>query len=356
MVDIGIDIGAISVKVAVIGDESDKELFKKIISQSDEFFSLDDGNNSSLLNGKHVIISKYKRIKGMPVQSTYQLLDEIYKYIPEDKIRAMQVTGGGGKLISQLLGIPYENDFKAVAQGVGVLHPDVKTIFEMGGDNSKYVSIEVDRKAGIVGILDYEKNGECAAGTGSFMDQQASRLRFEIEDVGDIVMGAERAANIAGRCSVFAKSDMIHAQQRAYKPPEILKGLCDAVVRNFKGTIFKNRHIEPKVAFIGGVAANKGVVQAMQALFELSDDQFFVPEYYAWMSAIGAAVLADKARERNKPKNIHVLAKHSETKGQEFPRVEPLRMDKVILLRDKIKPYSFEGKPRSRRWRGGRGR
>ncbi|MGB9596461.1 MAG: 2-hydroxyglutaryl-CoA dehydratase, partial [Candidatus Poribacteria bacterium] len=76
------------------------------------------------------------------------------------------------------------NDFKSVAQGVGTLYPDVQTIFEMGGDNSKYIQIDIDKETGTVGIIDYEKNGECAAGTGSFMDQQANRLKFEIEVVG----------------------------------------------------------------------------------------------------------------------------------------------------------------------------
>ena len=345
MIDLGIDVGSISVKVAVIGDSDDRELLGKIAAESGNFFSLDGVDSSPLLNGKSILVSNYKRIKGMPVQSTYELLRELYTYVPEDRIRAMSVTGTGGRLIGQLLDVPFENDFRAVAQGVGILHPDVKTVFEMGGENSKFISIEVDEDEGIVGILDYEKNGECAAGTGSFMDQQASRLKYEIEDVGDVVMEAGKAANIAGRCSVFAKSDMIHAQQKGFQSPEVLKGLCDAVVRNFKGAIVKNRRFSPRVVFIGGVAANKGVVQAMQSLFELSDEEFSVPGYYAWMSAIGTALLADNAREKKKPEDIHTLATHSDAEGGNFPTTPPLSMDKVILLRDRIKPYPFDDKP-----------
>ncbi len=344
MIDLGIDIGSISVKVAVIGGGDDRKLLEKIAAESENFFSLDGDDSSSLLNGKSILVSNYTRIKGMPVQATYQLLEELYKYIPEDSVRGVSVTGAGGKLISQLLNVPFENDFRAVAQGVGVLHPDVQTIFEMGGDNSKYIKIEVDRDAGTVGILDYEKNGECAAGTGSFMDQQAARLECEIEEVGGIVMCAGKAANIAGRCSVFAKTDMIHAQQKGIQHPEVLKGLCDAVVRNFKGTIAKSRKLLPKVVFIGGVAANKGVVQAMQSLLELSDDEFFVPEYYAWMSAIGSALLIENAKETKRPNDIHILSEHSETGGVEFPVTRPLSMEKVTLLRDRVKEYSFDDK------------
>ena len=344
MVDIGIDIGSVSVKVAVIADDDDRELLEKMASESENFFSLNDGDSSPLLNGKSILVSNYTRIKGMPVQSTYRLLKEVYSYVPEANIRNVRVTGAGGNLISQLLDIPYENDFRAVAQGVGILYPDVATVFEMGGENSKYISIEVDKDEHIVGIQDYEKNGECAAGTGSFIDQQATRLQCEVEEVGDIVMGAGKAANIAGRCSVFAKTDMIHAQQNAIQTPEILKGLCDALVRNFKGTIFKNRKLSPNVVFIGGVAANKGVVQAMQSLFKLSDEEFFVPGYYAWMSAIGAALLSENAKENKKPESIEILAKHSESEEQDFPTLEPLNMGKVTLLRDRIKPYSFADK------------
>jgi len=172
----------------------------------------------------------------------------------------VRVTGSGGRLIGKSLGAAFENEFKAIARGMAALHPATVTIFEMGGETSKFIRLEPDCDVGSVGISDYQTNGDCAAGTGSFMDQQASRLLYEIEDVGDIVLGAGKAASIAGRCSVFAKSDMIHAQQKGYEPPEVLRGLCDAVVRNYRSTITKGKLIEAPVAFIGGVAANKGAV------------------------------------------------------------------------------------------------
>ena len=123
------------------------------------------------------------------------------------------------------------------------------------------------------------------------MDQQASRLLYDIEDVGDIVLDAGKAASIAGRCSVFAKSDMIHAQQKGYQPPEVLRGLCDAVMRNFKGTIAKGKVVQPPIAFIGGVAANNGAVRSLREAFDLNDGELFVPEYHACMGAVGAALI-----------------------------------------------------------------
>ena len=103
------------------------------------------------------------------------------------------------------------------------------------------------------------------------MDQQASRLKFQIEDIGDIVMNASKAAQIAGRCSVFAKSDMIHAQQRGYQPDEVLKGLCNAVARNFKSAITRSKKIIPPVMFIGGVSMNKGMIRSLREVFKLDE-------------------------------------------------------------------------------------
>ena len=81
---------------------------------------------------------------------------------------------------------------------------------------------------------------------------------------------------------------MIHAQQKGYQPPEVLKGLCNAVVRNYRGTITKGKEIGERVAFIGGVAANRGAVAALREAFEIDEEHLIVPAYYAWMGAIGA--------------------------------------------------------------------
>ena len=205
-------------------------------------------------------------------------------------MRGARVTGSGGRLVAPALDAAFENEFKAITRGIGALHPETQTIFEMGGETSKFIRLEAS-DVGCAGIRDYQTNGDCAAGTGSFMDQQASRLLYDIEDVGDIVLDAGKAASIAGRCSVFAKSDMIHAQQKGYQPPEVLRGLCDAVMRNFKGTIAKGKVVEPPVAFIGGVAANDGAVRSLREAFDLDDGQLFIPEYHASMGAIGAALI-----------------------------------------------------------------
>jgi predicted CoA-substrate-specific enzyme activase len=342
MAFLGIDIGCISLKAALVGDADELDLLARGAAQAPDLFHLLPSGLA--LAGTHpVLATRYRRIKGSPSEATAALLDELFAVVPADAVRGVRVTGSGGRLISQALEATYENEFKAIARGLSGLHPDVVTVFEMGGETSKFLRLDTDGTTGRTGIADYQTNGDCAAGTGSFMDQQASRLLYEIEDVGGIVIAAGRAANIAGRCSVFAKSDMIHAQQKGYQPPEVLKGLCDAVIRNFRGTITKGKVIESPVAFIGGVAANEGAVQAVRDAFGLSDGQLFVPDLYAWMGAVGAGLIeADLAAgDSGGAAASGIVLDPARLPAPVFPTAEPLSTERVLLLRDLARPYEF---------------
>ena len=214
-INIGLDIGAISLKLAALGRPADRPILDALCATHPQFRMTEMG-------ARPLVLSEYRRIAGSPIQSTYDLLQEFYEIVPEAQVEGIRVTGSGSRTIAKVLGLFFENEFKAIARGLTGLHPDVVTVFEMGGETSKFLRLDTDGTTGRTGIVDYQTTGDCAAGTGSFIDQQASRLLYEIEDVGDIVIAAGRAANIAGRCSVFAKSDMIHAQQKGYQPPEVL--------------------------------------------------------------------------------------------------------------------------------------
>jgi predicted CoA-substrate-specific enzyme activase len=346
MATLGIDIGCISVKIAVVGGPEDRESFKALAEGSTLFHDpVAEGRVLPHPDAPPVLATKYRRIKGSPSEAARELLAQVLEALPAGMVTAMAVTGTGGRLLGKMLDVPYENEFKAIARAIGALHPDVTTVFEMGGETSKFIRLETDQASGRVGISDYGTNGDCAAGTGSFMDQQANRLLYNIEDVGDIVCGAGKAASIAGRCSVFAKSDMIHAQQKGYRPPEVLKGLCNAVVRNYRGTITKGKEIGDRVAFIGGVAANKGAVAALREAFGTDADHLIVPAYYAWMGAIGCALTAADDQAGTSMVDID-LDRAEQVQSTDFPTSEPLSMERVVLLRDRVKPYRFppEGK------------
>jgi predicted CoA-substrate-specific enzyme activase len=334
-INIGIDIGAISLKLAALGRPEDRKLLESL-SRPGSPFRLISWNSP---DGKQwpLVLSDYRRISGSPIQSTYDLLNELYACVPEEKVEGLRVTGSGSKTIAKLLGIFYENEFKAIARMMGSFHPEVRTVFELGGESAKYIRLE-PQGDGRASIVDYDRSGECAAGTGSFLDQQALRMDYSVEEVGGLVCGANCAARIAGRCSVFAKSDMIHAQQKGYSPAEILRGLCDAVARNFKSSIVKSRPVAKPVALIGGVGLNSGVSRALREVFGLAEGDLIVPELYAWSGAIGTAMLEAEERKKRSLREIHRLSQHAEDEQQESDS-KPLSMDNVILLRDKVAPY-----------------
>ena len=340
-VTLGLDIGSVSIKLSALGDPSDESLLQEIAGRGGSFIAFGDGHRPGV-DSQPLLVSRYRRIKGQPIQAAQELLKEILQFIPHEKVEGLRITGSGGRVVAEILKAGMENEFKAIALGTGFLYPEVRTIFEMGGVCSKYIRLEPNKDTGTLEIVDYETNGDCAAGTGSFIDQQASRLLYKIEELGDIVKTAEKAAKIAGRCSVFAKSDMIHAQQKGYTPPEVLRGLCEAVARNFRSAVVKNKTVVPPVAFVGGVAANTGVVAALEEVLGLEKESLFIPPYYAWLGAIGAALL-EKREVEQKGKQFR-LQKGMEKLEVRFPTSESLSMEKVILLRDRVKPFSFAGK------------
>jgi predicted CoA-substrate-specific enzyme activase len=323
-VNIGLDIGAISLKLAALGQLSDRPIMEELCAAHPQFRMRD-------LGGRPLLLSEYRRISGSPIQSTYDLLQELYEVIPEVRVEGMRVTGSGSRAIAKVLGLYFENEFKAIARMMGTFYPAARTVFEIGGESSKYIRLEGSN------IVDYDRSGECAAGTGSFLDQQALRMRFAVEEVGEIVCQAACAARIAGRCSVFAKSDMIHAQQKGYSPAEILRGLCDAVARNFKSSIVKGRKVEAPVALIGAVAQNAGVSGALREAFGLTAEGLFVPEEFAWCGAIGTAMLESEERRKRSILEIHRLCQHDIAEKPQD--TQPLSSENVVQLRDRVGVY-----------------
>jgi predicted CoA-substrate-specific enzyme activase len=332
-INLGLDIGAVSLKLAAMGSSADAPLLAAVAG-SDSFFSASFPAASSLA-GRQLVLSRYRRIQGSPIQSTFDLLKEFYEHVPEKNVEGIRVTGSGSQLIAKILGIYFENEFRAVAKGVRLFCPEVRTVFEMGGEASKYLRLEPEEASKYLGIIDYSSSGDCAAGTGSFIDQQASRLLYSVEEVGAAACSASCAARIAGRCSVFAKTDMIHAQQKGYSTDQILRGLCDAVARNFKSSIVKGRAVVPPVVFIGAVARNEGVLRALREVFQLTDSQLGVPDLYAWFGAVGAALFEAEETRKRSFKRIHQLQQHAGSR-HEFACSDPLSMQNVVLLRERL--------------------
>ncbi|MDV3429230.1 MAG: acyl-CoA dehydratase activase [Bacillota bacterium] len=232
----------------------------------------------------------YLRTKGRPINAVQEGFKIFKKKYGDIKINAAGTTGSGRQISSFLIGADtVKNEITAHAVASLRLEPDLKTILEIGGQDSKIIIL----RDGVVN--DFAMNTVCAAGTGSFLDRQAERLGIPIEEFGSFAVRSDNPVRIAGRCAVFAESDMIHKQQLGFSNKDIIGGLCDALVRNYLSNVAKGKDIKPKIFFQGGVAANTG----MKASFEKAlGTEVFVPEHYDMMGAIGAAILAKEQVEK----------------------------------------------------------
>jgi predicted CoA-substrate-specific enzyme activase len=254
------------------------------------YIGIDVGSVSTNLvamNGnKNVVESLYIRTQGNPIQSIKNVLQIMKSKINESEVAGVGVTGSGRHLAGIITGADVIKN-EITAHGVAALHfvPEVKTIIEIGGQDSKLILIQ----NGI--IYDFAMNTICAAGTGSFIDRQAERLAIPIEKFGEIALESQTNVRIAGRCAVFAESDMIHKQQMGHNTEDIVNGLCEALVRNYINNLAKGKKLESPIVMQGGVSLNIGIVKAFERVLECKIE---VPQYASTMGAYGAAILARK--------------------------------------------------------------
>ncbi|MHC4504609.1 MAG: acyl-CoA dehydratase activase, partial [Planctomycetota bacterium] len=258
---LGIDVGTISVKIACLDDE-----------------------------GKVQSIKGPERHEGRPATALAALLGDL----PLAEITSAAVTGGGRSWVAKALGIPAVNGLRALSRAFARLHSEVRTIIEIGGHDSKLIVMRALREGEDPVAVDASRSSMCAAGTGSFLDQQAMRLGFAPEELGAQAMKSEKPANVSGRCSVFAKTDLIHLQQIGTRDCDMLAGLCYAVVRTFRSSVAKGRKIEKPVALCGGVALNECVRRATRDVFDLAEDELVLPDRPEFMPAIGCGIIASE--------------------------------------------------------------
>ncbi|MCK5558530.1 MAG: CoA activase, partial [Candidatus Hydrogenedentes bacterium] len=271
-----------------------------------------------------ILEEHYTRIRGQPVVRTREVLLDVLSRCPSDHPIAVSTTGIVGRLIADLLGGNFTNEVVAQAKGIEKSHPEVRTIIEIGGEDAKLIFIVPAGGDGGTRIADFAMNSMCAAGTGSFLDQQASRLNLTIEEFGELALKSANPPRIAGRCSVFAKSDMIHHQQIATPDYDIVGGLCYAVARNFRSCIGRGSEFVSPVSFQGGVAANPGVRRAFKDVLGLQDGELIIPERFASMGAIGAVLTTIEQRVERPFKGLADLERYIEEPKQRPDALEPL--------------------------------
>jgi predicted CoA-substrate-specific enzyme activase len=235
-----------------------------------------------------VLFSAYRRVDGHPIRSVQRAILDMQRAVGETvDVAGVCATGSARALTGAVLGADVvKNEISAHARAAIHLHPDVRTIFEIGGQDSKVTIV----RDGVV--VDFAMNLVCAAGTGSFLDSQAKRLNLSVEELSAQALLSRDPTAIAGRCTVFAESDMIHKQQTGHQQHDIVMGLCHAMVRNFLGNVCAGKDIQPPIVLQGGVSANLGIRRAFN---EALSTEVIIPRHSMVMGAYGAALIAARA-------------------------------------------------------------
>ena len=285
---LGIDVGSVSTNLAVIDEEGS------------------------------VLCHRYLLTHGQPIRAVQEGLRKLSTLLPKDtEIRGVGTTGSARQLAGIMVGADVvKNEITAHAVGTTHFFPDARTILEIGGQDSKIIII----REGLV--VDFAMNTVCAAGTGSFLDQQALRLGIPIDQFGQYALRSRSPARIAGRCTVFAESDMVHKQQIGCNLEDIIAGLCEALVRNYLNNVAKGKEILEPIIFQGGVAANEGIRSAFEA--ELANE-IHIPQFFNVMGAIGAAFLAQEqmdGRGKTRFRGFEMINLHCKTRSFECKECE----------------------------------
>ncbi len=305
---IGIDIGSTTTKYAVI-DEA-----------------------------RTILHKSYVHTRGKPIEVTQKLLQEIHDQL-EDRIliQGISTTGSGRNVVGTFLNADLIIDeITAHARGATEMDPEVDTIFEIGGQDSKYIYIE-NRYP-----LDFDMNKVCAAGTGSFLHELANKYGISIVDeFQDIALASKRPVKLAERCTVFMESDLVSYHQQGVDTQDLIAGLCYAVVHNYLNRVVGKRKIGQQVMFLGGPSLNKGVVSAFENVLGRS---VTVPMHREVLGAYGAAISVQERMHADGTLKSRFRGLDSVISDRMSYEEKVCRADPNCHNRCKLKVYDFGGK------------
>lgn len=225
---------------------------------------------------------------GAVVQSARRLLGALLAADPGACGCPVVITGNAGDRLKEGCdALAVLGEIPAIHLGVRLLAPEARSAIEIGSQSARFLT-GLDQNT----PPRFAVNEHCAGGTGSFFEDQMSRLGLKLEDYSRLVGQARSIPRLSGRCAVFAKTDIIHRQQEGVPTPDILLGLCYAMVRNYKAVIVRGLPVEKPVALCGGIGHNQGVIQAVREVFGLTEAELILPEKFPYAGAAGAAEAA----------------------------------------------------------------
>ncbi len=230
----------------------------------------------------------YTKTAGNPIEATKRIFGSLSALKDslgiEMKITGCGTTGSGRKLVGVIIGADLiVNEISAHAKGAKTVDENVETIFEIGGQDSKFIRLWEGR------IVDVNMNYVCAAGTGSFIEEQANTLNMSLDDISTVVMGVSPLPN-SDRCTVFMNQEITRQLSLGYPKDRIMAGVLLAVFKNYLNRVVGNRPYQAgKIVFQGATARNKGLVAALE---QITGAQVMVSPFCHVMGAYGAALLA----------------------------------------------------------------
>jgi predicted CoA-substrate-specific enzyme activase len=257
---LGLDIGSVNVKLSLIEE-----------------------------GGTIIYIDAEKKVTS-PEAALNSLIGRLSSRFPLTEIGSVGVSGSGKAVGPQKFGWVEYSSSLAIAAGLLHDHAEAKTIIQIGGQRSHVIEL----KDGLRKPWKVVSNPLCAAGTGRFLEQQAYRLGISMNDFAGLALQCKgNPPRIAARCSVFAKTDLIHLQQKGVPIEAMLYALCESIARMVAS--LKKGAFEEPVYFVGGVAANQAIVKALNEVLSARNGhrvETIVPENYAYIESLGAALLA----------------------------------------------------------------
>ena len=242
--------------------------------------------------GNRVVARRYLPTAGRPLDAVREGLLQIGREVG-DRVRvgAVGVTGSGRHLTGDFVGADaVRNEITAQARAAVAIDPGVDTVIEIGGQDSKFMRLQHGA------VIDFTMNNACAAGTGSFLEEQADRLHISIrDDFSDLAFQSPCPAALGERCTVFMESDIVHHQQHGARIPDLTAGLAYSIAQNYLNRVVNGRALGKRILFQGGVAGNASVVAAFTAL---TGRNIVVPSDHDVTGAMGAAMLARESMGR----------------------------------------------------------
>ncbi|MCU0587540.1 MAG: acyl-CoA dehydratase activase [Syntrophobacteraceae bacterium] len=304
------------------------------------FLGVDIGSTSTkyaLIDDEGQLIHKcYVPTQGKPIEVTQRLIRTLVTEVGKRiRLKGIATTGSGRNVVGDFLDADLVIDeITAHARGAAAVDPDIDTIFEIGGQDSKYIHIDQSHP------LDFDMNKVCAAGTGSFLHELANKMRINIVgEFEDIALSAPSPINLAERCTVFMESDLVGYAQKGASRDNLIAGLCYAIVYNYLNRVVEKRFIGQRVMFLGGPSLNQGIVAAFEKVL---GRPIIVPRHREVMGAFGAALAVRELFHKEEiPERVRDLEGLVQMKVEFSETI--CRAEKKCHNECKLKIYGFGG-------------